>query len=156
MIPFLELERTGIGEVVYSWEDPDTGHVRLWAISRIEKWLTESGLKTLVTNVDENTAKWFYFNRGIERHRLEWLSKNPEMMTKPPIMLRMHRDATGEDWDLMLDGHHRYVTLALLGFPLIEFYQLTEEQASQFEVEGHPQPKNGLNINTFSGLGLDR
>lgn len=156
MIHFNELDREGVGEIVYSWECPDTGLVRLWATGRMETWLPTSGIELMTSLIDPERAKWFIENRGVETHRIQWLLNNPQAMENPLIMLRLERESSGEKWDLMLDGHHRYVAKALRKHSLFNFYHLTEEQAREFEVEGHPQPSNGLNVNSFSGLGLDR
>jgi hypothetical protein len=77
------------------------------------------------------------------------------------MMMRINRGTVldkfgAEPWDLMLDGHHRYVALAIMQMPAFKLWHLSEEEAKQFEVSGVPQPKNGLNVFSFSGLGMDR
>jgi hypothetical protein len=156
VIPFEELDRTNGGEVVYTWENPDPPYgIRMWAVDRMNKWCEETNRQKLHSLIDQDRAKWFVENRGIERHRVEWLIANPLALINPCLMMRTKRNAIqidGDEWDLMLDGHHRYVTLALLKKPKFILWHLTEDEARQFEVSGCPQPVGPLNVNAFSGI----
>lgn len=162
MIHFDELDRVNGGEVVYTWENPDPpGGVRMWAVGRMEKWCRETDHQVLVSNIDPARAEWFIENRGVEKHRISWLLDNQEALLNPALMMRMKRNSVlhvegGELWDLMLDGHHRYVALALMDIPIFKLWHLSEEEAKPFEVFGLPQPRGPLNVKAFSGLGLDR
>jgi hypothetical protein len=165
VIHFSALDYTtnnGNGETVYSWENPDAPYgVRMWAIDRMNKWCQETNREVLASAVDSDRAEWFINNRGIERHRVDWLlrTENRHNLMNPCLMMRMKRSALsaeGDHWDLMLDGHHRYVSLALLQRETFRLWHLTEEEAKAFEIYGHPQPVGGLNIDAFSGLGVDR
>lgn len=154
MIPYTTLNGK---EVVYAWENPDSpDKIRMWCTSRLEKWCEETNRHVFHSEVSPTQAAWYIENRGIERHRVQWLLENPLECLNPTLMLRLKRGADKEDWDLMLDGHHRYVALAAMNMPFFKVWHLNEEEAKQFEVTGHPQPKGLLNLKAFSGLGLNR
>jgi hypothetical protein len=89
-----------------------------------------------------------------EEHRINWLLDNPLACANPCLMVRMHNPLAKEDpiHDIMLDGHHRYVTLALLKKPKFLLWHMTEQEAKPFEVTGHPQPVGSLNLDAFSGI----
>ncbi len=141
-------------EEVYTWQnDKDDGNVRMWATQRLEKWLPTSGLPISKGAIDPDRARWFIENRGIEQHRVSWLMRNPYALVNPMIMMRMQKSANElEFWDLMLDGHHRYIALTALRKPYFALYHLQEHQIKDFEIAGHPQPEGELNINAFSGI----
>jgi hypothetical protein len=159
VIPFLTLDDK---EVVYTWENPDEKNtVRMWCVNRMEDWCRETNRQVFHSQVDSDRAEWFIANRGIEQHRIDLLLQNPERCLNPCMMMRINRGTVldkfgAEPWDLMLDGHHRYVALAIMQMPAFKLWHLSEEEAKQFEVSGVPQPKNGLNVFSFSGLGMDR
>lgn len=141
MIPWAEV--TGSKELCYTWRCDVTGVTRMWLIGRMLEWLPTSGTPVRVSSVDPARAEWFLENRGIETPRLEWLIRHPEKLMEPQVLLRLPCPKSPEfpeGWsDLTLDGHHRYVTLAAVEFPLFKFYHLDEETASQFEVSDVPQ-----------------
>jgi hypothetical protein len=141
MIPFDDLGNTP--EAVYSWQDDETGKIRLWLIDRINAWLPTAGIKPSMAAMDEERAEFFLQNRGIEMDRLEWLRDHPEHLAEPSVLMRMEvpksEGAPDGFWDLTLDGHHRYVVLAAMRCPFFKFYHLTEDQCSQFEVSDVPQ-----------------
>lgn len=144
-------------EVVYTWENPDPpGGVRMWCVDRLQKWCEDTKREILHADIDPERAKWFEENRGVEKHRIDWLLDHKEALMNPCLMMRMPRDKEGEHWDLMLDGHHRYVALSMLEHPFFLLYHVTEEEAREFEVTGFPQPEGPLNVYAFSGLGMDR
>lgn len=145
MIPYSEIfsaEKVK-PEAMYSWQDPDTGVTRMWAIDRLCEWLPTSGIEIKMAAMDEKRAEYFLENRGIEMDRLQWLASRPEEAFKPAILVRVKCEPSEEFpegfWDLTLDGHHRYVVLAAAEVPAFRFYHLTEEEASQFEVSDVPQ-----------------
>ena len=110
MIEFKELASVpGNNEAVYSWQSPDTGEIRMWAIQRMEKWLPSSGVPIHRAEISESSAKMFVRDRGIERHRLDYLALHPHLLTNPCIVLDLE-----EGTQLILDGHHRYVALAAI------------------------------------------
>lgn len=135
------------GEEVYTWQDPDTGETRLWAVERLAKWLETGPVEHQLAKVESRWSDYYRENRGIEDHRIEWLKRNFNASITPIIILKL---VGGQH--ITLDGHHRYVLLAELGIPFIRAYILTEEQASQFEVKDFPKPKGRLNIHAYSGI----
>lgn len=155
MIPMSEL---GPQEVVYTWENPDVPNtVRMWAMDRLQAWLDETRHKKSYSLIDQEKADFFLKNRGIERHRVQWLLENPTALNNPVIIMRMQRSVLHREvWDLMLDGHHHYVAKAILGQTKFFVYHITEEDAKPFEVSGIPPTSGSFNVNSFSGLGLDR
>lgn len=137
----LKYEDLAKKELVYTWQNPDTGRTRMWSVERLCAWLPMSGHKLCKAILDQEQARYFVENRGIEKHRLAFLAQNRECLREPLIMLRLpgSESSNGELSDLMIDGHHRYVTLALMGYPHFLFYHLTSEEAADFEVGDVPQ-----------------
>ena len=137
MMQLSELRRTpSPGEEVFSWQCPETGKIRIWAVERLRAWLESSGHPVLKAALSPDRARWYFDNRGVEKHRVERLINAPEQLIKPAIMLRLTQPLN----DVMLDGHHRYVVLALAGMPEFLLYSVTEAQAAPFEVEPPSMP----------------
>ena len=151
MIPFHKLRCTPqSSEVVYQWEAED-GHTRMWAIERLEKWLKTSDKKIYKAEIDKSRLQMYVEERGIERHRIAYLLENQHLLQNPTIMMRLGVPPA-KIMDLMLDGHHRYFTLGMMGFEYFLTYHITEEEASSFEVYGHPQLSGEILTTMFSGI----
>ena len=123
-------------ETVFSWQNPDTKQIRVWAIDRLNKWLAEGHVEVSRAPVDESLAKWFFKNRGIEPHRVTRLTESLDHLTTPIVVML---DRSGpKPYDVTLDGHHRYVAFAMLNMAYIPVYALTSKQASAFEIIDPP------------------
>ena len=141
------------GEAVYQWEHPDTLQRRAWAIDRIVQYLGSTGHPEQVAEIDVGRAKFFVSNRGIEPHRVQRLVENPQWLTLPCVVMRLdEKHPNGLPVDLFMDGHHRYVTLALLGVDRYPFYHIDEEIARPYELEDIPPTRRRLDPTMYSGL----
>jgi hypothetical protein len=98
------------GEVIFSWDEPETGRHYHWAIEKLESYLKSSDLETIRINVDEDFAQAMPVLRGLELHRLERIPNDPALWS--PLIFCKMPDNTG----LLVDGNHRYFKAWALGF----------------------------------------
>lgn len=150
MIPYTDIEHGN--ELLYTWQGDD-GSTRSWAIQRLADYLKASGKEMLCAELKQDQADFFLEARGIEQHRIKFLldPANIDHLTVPVIIMRTEYD--GKPSDLTLDGHHRYVALAMLGSERFVLHHLTEEEAEPFEISGMPKIDMDCLVNSFSGIG---
>jgi hypothetical protein len=122
------------GEVVFSHVDDKTGEVRHFAVERLNKHIERMAVppKRLEVKIDYQFAAFAITRRGIEPHRFERIT--PADIAQYPILLA-HMPGVGRDTPdnhLIIDGSHRYVKAATLGWKTIPAYELPEELWKEF------------------------
>jgi len=121
MIEWTDLDLTVDGdgnlhstETAFSHVDNETGEVRHFAVTRIEKWLrTATQVPIIRVPIDMPFARYCMVHRGVEKHRYDRITKR-QIMANPVIVARIPgvgKDAELEE-HLIIDGAHRYCKAA--------------------------------------------
>ena len=127
------------GEIVFSHVDDKTGEVRHFAVERLCKYLeTCAAPPPIITfPIDQQFAKYAYTLRRVEMHRLKRIMADPAQIAAYPIMLAhmpgVARDTQGEH--LVIDGIHRYVAAAVLGWSELRGYEMPPELWEQYLID---------------------
>lgn len=105
----LTYQTLAAGEEMFTHVDDDgtqtVFHVRS-VLELTEALLSVQEVEVVRVTVDRKFAKFCRESRGIERHRLKALLKNPEHWD--PVIFAEQLDGSY----LLIDGHHRYVEAA--------------------------------------------
>lgn len=136
-----------VGHVVFT--HVENGKTRAWSITlldRIMKQALDRGyLEPVEAEVDPEWAEYCVQNRGIEEHRLARLS---DEALDSPVYGFMEADGSF----LMVDGHHRYVYAARMGYPTIKTAIVPKEVMDLVEIEGVPNLNPEAVLNMKSNL----
>jgi hypothetical protein len=123
-------------ELVFTHQDFDTGKITIIAIERLMKSNAYRLRPKVSIPVEQDQARYFYENRGIERHRL---SKFFGVPIRDPVTLLKWGDGS----DLLADGNHRYVAAALKGESCILAKILPRSVWAPFIVNNIPEEFDG-------------
>lgn len=124
------------GEIVFSHVDDRTNVVRHFAIERIVKHVERMAVRPPIITfpIDPVFAMYAVTGRGIEQHRLKRITAQD--LIQYPIMLAhmpgVARDVQGEH--LIIDGNHRYVAAAMMGWKELHGYELPPALWEEFLV----------------------
>lgn len=126
------------GEIVFSHVDDKTNEVRHFAVERIERRLKTMDVLPPVIEIpiDPIFAVFAIRARGVEQHRLERVT--PQDICNYPIMLaripEVGRDSAEID-GLIIDGIHRYVKAAMMGWKSIRAYLMEREFWEEYLID---------------------
>lgn len=129
------------GEELFTHQDETTGAITCFAVSRILTHCHQAQRERIIVPVEASWAKFFVENRGVERHRLQKCQADLIRGVKwwPLLMVEMPEPVSDRFPEgvshLLIDGTHRYVTLALAGITEAPCWMLTEAEWRPFEVE---------------------
>lgn len=114
-------------DIGFTWVD-QFGITRTWITSRMQRYADDGHVERVVTEIDLDYAKFVKANNGIETHRLHRLT--PQIIANSPVLYITLPNGTHK----LVDGNHRYLRAAQLGWREIQAYVFTVEQADMFEV----------------------
>lgn len=130
----IAVEDMNVWEIIFSHVDDDTGENNNIAVGRLIPHVAglcaTGALEVIWVSVEQDIAKYFRTNRGIEEVRLNRLPNNSDAVE--PILFACMPDQT----HLLVDGHHRYVKAASLGAKHIKAVLVPELIWRKFQIVG--------------------
>lgn len=133
-------------ELGFSWVD-NNGKYHCWMTERMERYAARH-MDPAIVSIDYEHALWVMQHNGLEKHRL--LRLTPQVIAQKPIINIEMPDGTYK----IVDGSHRYVRAAMLGWKEIPSYLFPIALADDFKVD-IPDDMNEAckrHIPTFSGI----
>lgn len=152
----LKPEDVPLLEEVFTHIDDVDGKQTDFAVSMLTKHLVERQWPVCLVPVTKEQADFCIQCRGVEQDRLEALTRHPEALKKPIILVEMPPGKDQERSHLMVDGTHRYVLFAMLGGEWIPAYMIPWDVAAPFIIEGLPQTTNEALQASYSGITILR
>lgn len=134
-------------EQVFTFNEWKSGVTKSWAVERATKWLEQQQRSPIWFPVQEPAVNFIRQNNGVERHRLERMTK--QVIQQKPILI--FNDPNDKS-TLMLDGSHRYVRAFDFGMSAIQAFVIEEQELTQFEVSMPPALRHMM-LTGFSGIG---
>jgi hypothetical protein len=137
----------GPRELGFSWVDSN-GWYHCWMTERMKRFAEKSGKEVVTAPMDFEYAQWCLKHNGIEKHRLERIT--PQVIAQIPVIYVELGDGTHK----LVDGNHRYVKAATLGWRELPAYLFTVEQSNEFKLDipAHMQDIAKATIPKFSGI----
>jgi hypothetical protein len=139
-------------ELGYSWVD-ENGKYWAWMTDRMRAHAVQTGKEIVRSPVDREFAQWVLTANGVEQHRLDRLT--PAAMCLPVIYVILPTDKTAAGiHHKLVDGSHRYVKAAMMGWKELPAYLFDTKEAEEFQLD-IPDHLNELaksTIPTFSGI----
>jgi hypothetical protein len=132
-------------EVLFSWQDPDTGEQLHFAVERLTREVKRLNLEVFRTEIDPKFAEASAKDRGLEPHRLARLLEVPIPDWEPLVFCRMPDDTC-----VLVDGNHRYYVAWQLGEKYVLAYIVPQDVWSRFIVDFPHIPGNIAD--GFSGI----
>lgn len=137
-IPFMDMSLT---EVVFTWEEPETGRQYSFAVDRIlAEAKQDTDIETARIVIDVEYASKLPVSRDLEQHRLRWLIGHPGW---EPIATCIMPDGSG----LVIDGNHRYWLAYKAGWAHVVSYLIPQSIWQKYLIDLPNGPLTG-----WSGL----
>ncbi len=137
------------GELSFSWSGRN-GEEHMWLTGRMIRAAEHYHKRVVCVGMDVDFARWVAKSYGIEQHRYDRIT--PEAIMKSPVVYVRFPD----DSHTLVDGAHRYLKAAVLGWTGVPAYVFSIGEADQFEIEIPSFAKGRLkeyhSMDTFSGI----
>jgi hypothetical protein len=137
----------GPRELGFSWID-NNGKYHCWMTERMNNHAIRTGMEIIQVGMDLDYAEHVARFNGIEKHRLDRIT--PQVLAQKPILYIEMGDGTHK----LVDGNHRYLKAAELGWDALPAYCFSKELSDDFKLDipEHMNERCKGTVPKFSGI----